>query len=229
MNKLLLSTLKTKIDMRSSLLVLPSIDELLSIVSTVNPDMQRVELYSMALDKWHQQVPLIRMQHVDFGRRGMGNGFEDEGYKFESNWECIAKSECDAEVKLIPTRVISLGGMMNNRRSWILQDDILYGYHGNSSIVMNGVFRRPMFVEYVGPEQKLNPLSCIGGIEDRHISKFVDACLLETLFYVSQLKKNFDYPELPIQLFNGIDEAIGNLQQQLEIFYSGLTHGRMYR
>ena len=47
---LLLSELKRKIDLRSSLLMLPSVDELLSIVGTQNPEEQRVELYSVALE-----------------------------------------------------------------------------------------------------------------------------------------------------------------------------------
>jgi hypothetical protein len=33
---------------------------------------------------------------------------------------------------------------------------------------------------------------------------------------------------MPVQMFNGLDEAIQDLRTTLETFYQGLTHGLIY-
>lgn len=218
MDKLLLTDLKRMIDFRSSLLVLPSLDKLLTMANNLNPDEVRVELYKIALDKWHQQYPLVRVQ----------NSRIYNGVRFESNWEELIKNGEDCpNVQLVPTRIMAIESLIGQGRDWTYQDGVLYtrfnGYYN-----INGVFQRPMYVNYIGPEKELDPLSCIGFIEKRYESKFVDACLLEILFYISQIRKNFEYPDVPIQLFNGLDEAIMELRQQLDQFYMGLSHGKIY-
>lgn len=221
MNKLLLSELKRKIDIRTSLLALPSVDDLLGLLGKTSPDEIRLEMYEIALEKWHYQVPLIRLMDVYL---------PGGPYRFTSNWKDVVENTdptVDIPLRLIPTRVWSVGNLMTVPRNWVYQDDILYSYI-NGDYTINATFRRPLYYEFEGAENKLSSKSCIGGIEDRHISKFVDACLLETLNFISQLKKNFEYPDMPVQMFNGLDEAIQDLRSTLEIFYQGLTHGLIY-
>nr|DAD63981.1 MAG TPA: hypothetical protein [Bacteriophage sp.]DAP35804.1 MAG TPA: hypothetical protein [Bacteriophage sp.] len=218
---LLLSELKRKIDLRSSLLMLPSVDELLSIVGTQNPDEQRVELYSVALEKWHYQVPLIRINKVKIN---------NDPHKFINTFNTYARNPntmCISEVELIPTRVWSLNGILGSSRNWIYQDGFLSGV-SEGEYLMNATYMRPMYVNYLQPTGELDPKSCIGFIEERHVSKFVDACLMETLQFISQLRKNFEYPDVPVQMFNGIDEASSMIQTSLDQFYMGLTHGKIY-
>jgi hypothetical protein len=222
MSILLLSELKESLDTRSSLYVLPDIDKLLSLMGTKNPDKQRIEFYKRALEKWHHQIPLIRLTRQTF---------DSNQYRFKDNFAEIVKNGCPCNVdliSLIPTRIISLNGVIGGyRRNWVYQDGILHLF-ATGTWNLNAVYMRPIYYEF-DSAGILSDKSCIGFIEDRHKSKFIDACLLEILMHISQLKKNFEYPNLPITLFGGIDDAISELKDELEKWYSGLTHAKIYR
>jgi len=201
-------------------MVLPQIDKLISINKTINPLEQRLELLQISMEKWHSQVPLIRLARINL---------TSMEYKFVSNFEGYAKGTVALNnLILVPTRISSIDGtLFGGRRNWIYQDECLISYFTGFHNI-NATYGRPLYYE-INNLNQLTSESCIGFLEERHISKFIDQCLLDIIEYVLQLKKNFNYPNLPIELFAGLDEKYSDLKQTLTDYYTGLTHGRIYR
>lgn len=222
MSLLRINDLFERIDMRSALLLLPDINEVLSMVGQVNPMKSRVELMKKSLEKFSHQVPLIRMSRMNINTNQ---------YQFNvNNFDLYATNQIPVlDVIMIPTRIISLNGTIGgSRRQWVYQDNILNSWI-TGDVLVNALYRqRPYYVAY-GNDDKLDPKASIGFIEERYESLFIDQCLLDILEFFNQLNTNFDYPDLPIQLFGGISEKISELRSELEYSYSGITHGKLYR
>ena len=222
MSKLLLSELTEIVDRRSSLLVIPDIDKLiLSFNEKNNPSLIRIELYKKSLNKWNEKVPLIRMttERITY-----------EEHVFIDNFKEYAIGDIvDVKlVKLIPDKIISFNGLVRGyRRSWVYQDRILYSII-NQSVRMNAMYDRPIYYEIM-ENKELDPLSCIGFVSKEESSRFYDQCLLDLLEYMDQIKKNFTYPNLPVDIFAGLSEKITDLKQELNDFYESKSYGAIYR
>lgn len=217
-----LTDLFKKIDMKATLMVLPDVNSILSSNKNVNPIELRIELLKQSIDRWFHQVPLILLRKVDLY----------PGFRFRSNFQSFCQGNFTDEdlVELEPTRVISVNRLASYTPTYNMRfrhPEVVYEGEPMKDAVVNAIYKLPLYYEFNDLDE-LVPESTLGFLEDRHVEAFIKQCLLDLLEYIIQLNRNFDYPMLPVQLFNGLDEKKMNLQQEIETYYLALTHGLSY-
>ena len=217
-----LNDLFKKIDMKATLMVLPGINELLSLNDKVNPVKLRIELLKQSIDRWFHQVPLILLRKIDLY----------PGFRFKSNFQsfCQGKIKDEDLVELEPTRVISINRVASYSPSYGMRfrhPEVVYEGMDVKDAVVNAIYKLPLYYEFNNLNE-LVPESTLGFLEDRHVEAFIKQCLLDQIDYITQLNRNFEYPMLPVQLFAGLDEKKMQLQQECETYYLALTHGLSY-
>ena len=102
MDKTLLSELKKKVFIRSSLIALNSLDEILSLNDYLSPDEILLEIFKKALREYELTVPLILEMKVN--KEQMGTCYGMEGWQeIKSNFtlflECIISED---QIILVP-------------------------------------------------------------------------------------------------------------------------------
>ena len=234
MDKTLLVDLKKKMFIRTSLITVASIDELLSFNEYLSCDEILLEIIKKALREFELTLPLILDMPINqdqmvtcYGRPG----YREIKGNFQLYLNCVLGEE---RIILVPNSIV---GWRIGDSSTISNYSNYYGtsaspgaltyapvsdyqrpylYVGDlpkTDIYIKGICARPIVPDFTS-DKKFNPESGQSAIYWMNVEDggargnyFMDLCMAHLLDYLRQLKASLSLPNMPIEIFSNIDSA----------------------
>lgn len=197
-----------------------------------NPNFSYFEVMSrlirIALETHERVCPLYKRSRLYLAENTYT--FRDT---FDAFLECKIKEDF---VTLIPkTTPYSLDtSLLHTRRSWLYERPILKNVHNLGLTEIDYITSYPVRMAEHKENKDFTDNSAIYYI-DMYGGKTEDAMFkrqfyLQVLTYLKGVKNNLRYPDMPLELLQGIEEEYSLLSQELQEFYrKSATHGRLYR
>jgi hypothetical protein len=233
MDKALLVDLKKKIFIRSALLSIPSLDELLGLNDYLSADEVLLELIKKALREYENSVPLILEMRLN--RNQLGTCFGREGWaEIKSNFtlylDCILPEE---SIVLVPNSLpyIRVGGSLSYpspgsyfpatdyQRPYLFMGDLM----GNTDFYIKAICSRPIIPDFL-PDKTFNADSKRAAIYWLNIEEgargnyFMDLCMVHVLDFLRQLKASMMLPNAPVDIMQQLDPAYQELRSRCDQF-----------
>lgn len=233
MDKALLVDLKKKIFIRSALLSIPSLDELLGLNDYLSADEVLLELIKKALREYENSVPLILEMRLN--RNQLGTCFGREGWaEIKSNFtlylDCILPEE---SIVLVPNSLpyIRVGGSLSYpspgsyfpatdyQRPYLFMGDLM----GNTDFYIKAICSRPIIPDFL-PDKTFNADSKKSAIYWLNIEEgargnyFMDLCMVHVLDFLRQLKASMMLPNAPVDIMQQLDPAYQELRSRCDQF-----------
>ena len=233
MDKALLVDLKKKIFIRSALLSIPSLDELLGLNDYLSADEVLLELIKKALREYENSVPLILEMRLN--RNQLGTCFGREGWaEIKSNFtlylDCILPEE---SIVLVPNSLpyIRVGGSLSYpspgsyfpatdyQRPYLFMGDLM----GNTDFYIKAICSRPIIPDFL-PDKTFNAESKKAAIYWLNIEEgargnyFMDLCMVHVLDFLRQLKASMMLPNAPVDIMSNLDPAYQELRSRCDQF-----------
>jgi hypothetical protein len=233
MDKALLVDLKKKIFIRSALLSIPSLDELLGLNDYLSADEVLLELIKKALREYENSVPLILEMRLN--RNQLGTCFGREGWaEIKSNFtlylDCILPEE---SIVLVPNSLpyIRVGGSLSYpspgsyfpatdyQRPYLFMGDLM----GNTDFYIKAICSRPIIPDFL-PDKTFNADSKKAAIYWLNIEEgargnyFMDLCMVHVLDFLRQLKASMMLPNAPVDIMQQLDPAYSELRSRCDQF-----------
>jgi len=233
MDKALLVDLKKKIFIRSALLSIPSLDELLGLNDYLSADEVLLELIKKALREYENSVPLILEMRLN--RNQLGTCFGREGWaEIKSNFtlylDCILPEE---SIVLVPNSLpyIRVGGSLSYpspgsyfpatdyQRPYLFMGDLM----GNTDFYIKAICSRPIIPDFL-PDKTFNADSKKAAIYWLNIEEgargnyFMDLCMVHVLDFLRQLKASMMLPNAPVDIMQQLDPAYQELRSRCDQF-----------
>lgn len=233
MDKALLVDLKKKIFIRSALLSIPSLDELLGLNDYLSADEVLLELIKKALREYENSVPLILEMRLN--RNQLGTCFGREGWaEIKSNFtlylDCILPEE---SIVLVPNSLpyIRVGGSLSYpspgsyfpatdyQRPYLFMGDLM----GNTDFYIKAICSRPIIPDFL-PDKTFNADSKKAAIYWLNIEEgargnyFMDLCMVHVLDFLRQLKASMMLPNAPVEIMQQLDPAYQELRSRCDQF-----------
>lgn len=227
-----LDTLKKRLLIRSSLLALDSIEELLSLSDNLSSDEVFLEIIKKALREFELSCPLILEMPMCLEQ--MGTCFGRNGwYEVKSNFtlwlDCLID---EAQIILVPNSIpqirYSIGGVSfptagsydyvteYNRPYVFLGDQMYY-----NQFFMKGICSRPIIPDFL-PDKTFNTKSQKAAIYWLNIEEgargnyFMDLCMCHLLDYIRQLKASIQLPSMNVDVLANVDPAYQELRSKCD-------------
>lgn len=239
MDKTLIKDLKRRIFIRSALIPVDGLDEILDLNDNFSADELLEEIIKKSLRTFEYYYPLITEFRVS----------KDQlcGCKRTDGW-CEIKSNFKAylDCKLSEDQIILVPNATPKIRLAISSGSSYYGsypYPGSYStsapinykrpfifmgdmaiynqFYMHGIYSRPAIFNY-NPDKTFTDDSAIYWMNiDEGVlgQKFVDQCLVDVLDYIRGLNSNLSLPSLPVQMFQACDVYYQTLKSEVDNFY----------
>lgn len=235
-----LTDLKRKIFIRSALIPVEGLSELLGLSDSFSGDEILEEIIKKSLRAFEYYYPLItefRVSKSQLCGCRRGDGWCEIKSNFPLFLDCSLSED---QIILVPNatpkiRFASGAGIYGSgsypypgsystsapiayERPFIFLGDL--GGLGNQ-FYMHGIYSRPMICEY-NPDKTWSTKGAIYwmNIEEGVLGqKFVDQCLVDVLDYIRGLNSNLSLPTLPVQMFQACDIAYQQLKAELDQFY----------
>lgn len=237
MDKVLLTDLKKKIFIRSSLIALNSLDELLGLNDYLSSDEILLELIKKSLREFENTCPLIL--EMKLNKEQMGTCYGMEGfYEIKSNFtlylDCIISED---QIVLVPNSIpqwrIASGGIGTSsypvpgaftyfseyRRPYVFLADL----PSESQFIVRGICSRPIIPDFTS-DKKFNPKSKKAAIYWMNVEEgargayFMDLCMCNVLDYVRQLKASVQLPSMSVDILGNVDSAYQELRSRIDNF-----------
>lgn len=235
MDKTSLTLLKKKLFMRSALISLDSLDEILGLNSYLSPDEILLEIFKKALKEYEHNFPLILEMPISSEQVASctaPNGFFEIKSNFSSYLKCLIP---EWRIILVPSsipqwRVSSgentgagtyFGGSGSFPQpfayTWALEYRRPYcclstGFM-DRDVILRGICSRPIVPDFL-PDKSFNPESESSAIYWMDVenggareSHFLDLCLVHLLDYIRQLKASLILPGTPVDVMSNVDSA----------------------
>lgn len=243
MDKTLLVDLKKRMFIRSALIGLDSLGDILSINDYLSEDEILLEIIKKALREFELTTPLILEMPIN--REQMCNCAGMPGYcEIKSNFslylDCLIPEwriilVCNA----IPQwRVGSNGNNYTNYAGWggsssypqplsythFTDYQKPYVYMADvpsTDIIVRGICSRPIVPEFL-PDKSFNPDSTKAAIYWMDIESgargnfFLDLCMAHLLDYIRQLKASLIIPNAPVDVLSNIDSSYQELRSRCD-------------
>lgn len=232
MDKTKLTDLKRKLFIRSSLLALSSLDELLSLNDYLSSDEILLEIFKKALREYENTVPLVLEMRLNRGQMGTCYGMPGF-YEIKSNFtlylDCIIG---ESDIILVPnsmpqwragTSVYPTASaytyVSEYRRPYIFLDDM----PSDDVFYLRGLCSRPIIPDFL-PDKSFNPESEKSAIYWMNIEEgsrgnyFMDLCLCCLLDYIRQLKASVQLPSMSVDILGNVDSAYQELRARCDQF-----------
>lgn len=239
MDKTNIVDLKKKLFLRSALIPIDGLSDLLDLNDTFSADEILEELFKKSLRAFEYHYPLVtefRVSKEQLCGCKRGDGWCEIKSNFESLYLKCAISE--DQIILVPnaTPKIRLAMSGNNYYgsypypgSYSTSAPIAYErpfiYMGDmatyNQFYMHGIYSRPAIFTY-NPDKTFSSEGAIYwmNIEEGVLGqKFVDQCMVDLLDYIRGLKSNLQLPSLPVQMFEACDTYYQTLKSELDNFY----------
>ena len=231
MDKTLLIDLKKKVFIRSSLLALNSLDELLSLNDYLSADEILLEIFKKALREYELTVPLVL--EMKLNKEQMGTCFGMEGWaEIKSNFtlylDCIISED---QIVLVPNslpqwRLINsypVPGAYQYFTEYRKPNIFIYDMPSQSQFYIKGICSRPIVPDW-RPDKTFNPDSNKSAIYWLDVENgargnyFMDLVMCHLLDYIRQLKASIQLPALSVDVLSNVDQAYQELRSRTDSF-----------
>jgi hypothetical protein len=229
MDKFKLTDLKKQLFIRSALLSINGLDEILGLNDALSPDEILYEIINKGLREFEQTNPLIL--EMKLNRDQMGTCYGMEGfYEIKSNFtlylDCVISED---QIVLVPNaipqyRVMGSWPVFGNyvfcseyRRPYLFLGDLPQ----TQQFYLRGICSRPIIPDYL-PDKSFNPDSQKAAVywmnerEGFRTNLFIDLCLCYLLDYVRQLKASITLPTMSVDVFSNVDAAYQELRSRCD-------------
>lgn len=235
MDKVLLTDLKKKIFIRSSLLALPSLDELFGINDYLSSDEVLLEIIKKALREFENSCPLIL--EMKLNKEQMSTCYGMPGfYEIKSNFtlylDCIIAED---QIVLVPNSIpqwrLASGGsgtssyptpgaytyISEYRRPYAFLDDM----PSNTQFYLRGICSRPIIPDFkkdksFNENSKKAAIYWLNVEEGSRGNFFMDLCLCHVLDYIRQLKASIQLPSMSVDVLANADSAYQELRSRVD-------------
>lgn len=240
MDKTLIVDLKKKLFLRSALIPVDGLNELLDLNDMFSADEILEELIKKSLRAFEYHYPLVtefRISRDQLCGCRRSDGWCEIKSNFESLYLKCAISE--DQIVLVPNATPKIRLAMTGSGGYYGS----YPYPGSYStsapiayerpfifmgdmatfnqFYMHGIYSRPAIFTY-NPDKTFSSEGAIYwmNIEEGVLGqKFVDQCMVDLLDYIRGLNSNLQLPSLPVQMFQACDIYYQQLKGELDQFY----------
>lgn len=235
MDKARIVDIKKKLFLRSMLIPIDGLDEILNLNDNFSADELLEELIKKSLRAFEYHYPLItefKFYKNDMCTCKRGDGWCELKNNFKLYLKCMISED---QITLIPnatpkirvgTNVSGSMGTYPYPGAYSLpiayeRPYIFLGNYVNQVLYMHGVYSRPAIFTY----HKDKTFSDDGAIYWMNIEegvlgqKFLDQCMVDLLDMIRGLNSNLQLPSVPVQMFQAVDIYYQNLKQELDQFY----------
>lgn len=231
MDKVLLTDLKKKMFIRSSLLALDSLNEILGLNDYLSADEILLEIIKKALREFEISNPLILEMKVC--REQMGTCYGMPGYaEIKSNFtlylDCLISED---QIILVPnvapmyrigeTTYPTAGSydtVLEYQRPYMFIDNI----PAVGQFYLRGICSRPIIPDFL-PDKSFNPVSQKAAVYWMNVEDggargnyFMDLCMVHLLDYIRQLKASVMLPAISVDIMSNVDSAYQELRARCD-------------
>ena len=230
--------LRRKIFLRSALIPVDGLSELLGMSDQFSGDEILEEIIKKSLRAFEYHYPLVtefRVSKSQLCGCRRGDGWCEVKSNFPLYLDCsIGEDQIILVPNATPKIRIASGGFGSGSYpypgSYSTSAPIAYErpfiYLGDlggiyDTFYMRGIYSRPMICDYA-PDKTWTSRGAIYwmNIEEGVLGqKFVDQCMVDVLDYIRGLNSNLSLPTLPVQMFQACDVAYQQLKAELDQFY----------
>ncbi len=237
MDKVLLTDLKRKVFIRTSLIAIPSLDEILGLNDYLSADEILLEIFKKALREYENTVPLILEMKINKEQMSTCYGM-DGFFEVKSNFtlwlDCMISED---QIILVPNslpqwRICSNGLGTSSyptpgawtyfteyRKPYLFMGDMPSEYQ----FFMRGICSRPIVPDF-RPDKTFNPDSQKAAIYWLDVENgargnfFMDLVMCHVLDYIRQLKASITLPTMSVDVLGNVDAAYQDLRQRTEAY-----------
>lgn len=234
MDKTKIIDLKKKLFIRSALIPIDGLSEILGLNDNFSGDEILEELIKKSLRAFEYHYPLVtefRISKDQLCCCKRSDGWLEIRSNFPLYLKCAISED---QIVLVPNatpkiRIASSGyssypypgsystfAPIAYERPFIYMGDMTY-----DQFYMRGIYSRPAIFTY-NPDKSFSSEGAIYwmNIEEGVLGqKFIDQCMVDLLDYIRGLTSNLQLPSLPVQMFGAIDTYYQTLSQELQQFY----------
>ena len=229
MDKVKLVDLKKRLFIRSSLIAIGSLDEILGLNDYISPDEILLELIKNAIKEFEVAYPLVLEMKLNRGQMGTCYGM-DGWAEIKSNFtlylDCMIGED---QIVLVPNsipqwRVFGSYPTFGNytyfsdyRRPYVFIADM----PSQTEFYMRGLCTRPVIPDFL-PDRTFNPASEKGAVYWMNINEgfrgdfFEDLCMCQILDYIRQLKASIQLPSMSVDVLSNVDSAYQELRSRCD-------------
>ena len=237
MDKALLSDIKKKIFIRSSLIALSSLDEILGLNDYLSSDEILLEIIKKALREFEESNPLVLDMKINRGQMCTCAGLN--GYcEIKSNFTLYLDCKIDeGQIILVPNSIPmwrigtssyptpgSYTYFSDYRRPYVFMGDV----PSLDQIYVRGICSRPIIPDFL-PDKSFNPDSKKAAVYWMNIEEgargnyFLDLVMVNLLGFIRQLKASIQLPNLSVDILGNVDSAYQELRSRCD--QQGLQSG----
>lgn len=239
MDKALLTDIKKKLFIRSAMIALDSLDEILGMNNYLSADEILLEIIKKSLREFEKTDPLVLEMKMNTGQMdtcyGM-SGFKEVKSNFTLYLDCMISED---QIILVPNAIpmwragsnVSLAGTSSYptpgaytyfseyKRPYLFIGDMPH----DSVFIMRGLCSRPIIPDFL-PDKSFNPNSNKAAVYWMNIEEgnqgqyFVDLCMANLLDYIRQLKASAQLPGISLDVFGNVDSAYQELRQKCDMY-----------
>ena len=230
-----LRELKDKLYLRSSLVQVQDPESLLGINENFSSDQVLAEIIERSADFFDERLPFSRFQRFDPRVAIRNRNTEVLCHEFVSNFDEFAAGNVEYEdLTMIPRAIISVGDIIINRRGgeWEYQAPNLKlrspNLFGSGRRSINAYFDRPLVINYTDTDKTFTEDSALYFLSRNRRRVFIDYCLIGLLTFIRDQRDNYQHPNLPFNLFGGIDQNISSLESSVTEYLDGTLYSELY-
>lgn len=232
MDKALLSDIKKKVFIRSSLIALNSLDEILGLNEYLSPDEILLEIIKKALREFELTNPLVLDMKVNKNQMCTCAGLD--GYcEIKSNFTLFLDCKIDeGQIILVPNSIpmwrIGTSSyptpgaytyFSDYRRPYVFMADV----PSLDQFYIRGICSRPIIPDFL-PDKSFNASSNKAAVYWMNIEEgalglyFMDLVMVSLLDYIRQLKASIQLPNLSVDILGNVDSAYQELRSRCDQF-----------
>lgn len=201
-------------------------------IMLANPNFSYYEVMSrlvrLALEAHEAVCPLYKRSRVFIN--GSTYTFKDN---FDAFLDCKIKEDFVTLIpKTTPYNVDT--SLLHTRRSWLYEKPVLKNVYNLGVIDIDYITNYPVRMSESPETKDFTDESAIYYMDmygaKTEDAKFKRQFYLQVITYLKGVKNNLRYPDMPMELLQGIEEEYQYVSQELQEFYrKSATHGRLYR
>lgn len=234
MDKALLSDLKKKIFIRSALISLGSLDEILGLNDYLSADEILLEIIKRALREFELSNPLILDMKINRGQMCTCEGAGMDGYcEIKSNFTLYLDCKIgEDQIILVPNslpmwRIGTVSyptpGNFTHFSDYIRPYVFMADVPSNDQFYIRGICSRPIIPDFLA-DKSFNPNSKKAAIYWLNIEEgalsvyFMDLVMVHLLDFIRQMKASLTLPNVSMDVLANVDSAYQELRARCDQF-----------
>lgn len=232
MDKTLLTDLKRKMFIRSAMLSIPSLNEILGLNDYLSADEILLEIIKEALREFEHTNPLILEMRVNKDQMCSCDNMGLTGYcEIKSNFTLFLDCRlAEDQIILVPNslpqyRISTLNYpgagsytyFTDYKRPYVYMEDV----PNTSDFYIRGICSRPIIPDFL-PDRSFNSDSSRSAIYWMNIEEgsrgvyFMDLCMVHLLDFLRNMKGSLILPGASIEIFGNLDSAYSELRARCD-------------